>query len=177
MGIAHHGRVPDVERTDRALLDPQRPRYHFLPPPSWMNDPKPFYWRGEYHVSFQYCPGVPYSADKHWGHAVSTDLIRWRELPVALSPTPGGADQDGCWTGCVVEDGGRFHILDTGIPQLVRPGPVQVQCLATSTDLVSWDKDPGNPVIPASQKPEGFGDTFRDPCAWKEDDTWYVVRR
>ena len=50
-----------------------------------------------------------------------------------------------------------------------------MQCLATSDDLVTWEKYTGNPVIPASQKPEGFGDTFRDPQAWREDDAWYCI--
>jgi beta-fructofuranosidase len=155
--------------------DPHRPRYHFLPAPSWINDPKPFYWDGAYHVFFQYCPGIPYSGNKHWGHAVSRDLVHWEELPVALAPTPGGVDQDGCWTGCVLEHGGTFHILYTAIPH-VEPGRVdQVQSLATSTDLVHWEKYPGNPVISAAQKPQGFGNTFRDPQAWREEDAWYCV--
>jgi beta-fructofuranosidase len=158
-----------------AARDPHRPRYHLVPPPSWINDPKPFFWDGVYHVFFQYCPGVPYSARKHWGHAVSRDLARWRELPVALAPTPGGPDAGGCWTGCVVEDRGRFHILYTGVPHLTRPHFDQVQCLATSADLVTWEKYAGNPVIPASQKPRGFGDTFRDPQAWREEDAWYCI--
>ena len=160
---------------ERAARDPHRPRYHFLPAPSWINDPKPFFWEGVYHVYFQYCPGIPYSANKHWGHAVSRDLVHWEELPVALAPTPGGPDQDGCWTGCVLEHDGTFHILYTAIPHLTRPHFDQVQSLATSTDLVKWDKYPRNPVIPASQKPAGFGDTFRDPQAWREDDAWYCV--
>ena len=154
-----------------------RPTFHFLPAPSWINDPKPFFWDGAYHVFFQYCPGIPYSGIKHWGHAVSRDLAHWEELPIALSPTPGGPDQDGCWTGCVLEHEGRFHILYTGIPHLTRPSFEQVQCLATSDDLVHWRKHPANPVIPASQKPAGFGDTFRDPQAWRDPDdgAWYCV--
>jgi beta-fructofuranosidase len=158
-----------------AVNDPHRPRYHFVPPPSWINDPKPFCWDGVYHVFFQYCPGVPYSGLKHWGHAISRDLTHWQELPVALSPTLGGPDAQGCWTGCVLEHDGRFHILYTGIPHLTRSHFDQVQCLATSTDLVTWEKYAGNPVIPAAQKPAGFGDTFRDPQAWREDDVWYCV--
>ena len=158
--------------------DPHRPRYHFLPPqPCWINDPKPFYWDGVYHDFFQYCPGIAYSGVKHWGHAVSRDLAHWDELPVALSPTPGGPDQDGCWTGCVVRDEAheRFAILYTGIPRLERPAPLQVQCLATSTDLVHWEKYPGNPVIPMEQKPAGYGHTFRDPQAWWEDGGWSCI--
>ena len=158
-----------------APSDPHRPRYHFGPPPSWINDPKPFFWNGVYHVYFQYCPGIPYSGNKHWGHAISRDLAHWEELPIALTPTPGGPDADGCWTGCVLEDGGKFHILYTAIPHLTRPHFAQVQCLATSDDLVTWQKYAANPVIAASQQPAGFGDTFRDPQAWREDDGWYCI--
>ena len=137
-----------------------------MPPKNWMNDPKPFFWKGEYHVFFQYNPHEPIARLIHWGHAVSRDLVHWEMLPIALAPTPGGPDKDGCWTGCCVEKDGLFHILYTG----VHP---QVQCLATSSDLITWEKYPGNPVI--SSPPEGFGDCWRDPCAWKESDAWYML--
>src|SRR2546430_15929114 len=88
--------------------------------------------------------------------------VHWEELPIALAPTPGGPDQDGCFTGCVVEEGGRFHILYTGIPRLQ---PLhQVQCLASSEDLITWEKYLGDPAI--AEPPDGFGECFRDPCAW-----------
>ncbi len=53
-----------------------------------------------------------------WGHAFSTDLVRWRHLPVALAPTPGTLDRDGCFSGCsVVDDAtGLPTILYTGAP-------------------------------------------------------------
>ena len=52
-----------------------------------------------------------------WGHAVSDDLVRWRHLPPALVPTPGGRDADGCFSGCAVVDPatGRPAILYTGV--------------------------------------------------------------
>jgi len=131
-----------------------------------MNDPKPFFWSGEYHVFYQYNPHEPVPRLINWGHAVSRDLAHWETLPIALTPTPGGPDKDGCWTGCCVEKDGLFHILYTG----VHP---QVQCLATSSDLINWAKRPGNPVI--AGPPEGFGPCWRDPCAWKESDAWYMV--
>ena len=148
------------------MVDRDRPAYHFLPPKNWMNDPKPFFWNGEYHVFFQYNPHEPVARLIHWGHAVSRDLVHWEMLPIALAPTPGGPDKDGCWTGCCVEKDGLFHILYTG----VHP---QVQCLATSDDLITWEKYPGNPVI--STRPEGFGDCWRDPCAWREGDRWLML--
>ncbi len=145
--------------------DLDRPVYHFQPPPSWMNDPKPFFTKGEYHIFFQYNPNAPYHALIQWGHAVSRDLVHWKQLPNALAPTPDGPDKDGCWTGCCVEKDGVYHILYTG----VHP---QVQCLATSKDMITWKKQK-EPML--SAQPVGFGDCWRDPCAWKERDAWYML--
>lgn len=142
-----------------------RPSYHFQPPADWMNDPKPFFWQGTYHVFFQYSPGSNWDL-RHWGHAASSDLVHWEQLPSALSPDPTGPDKDGCWTGCVVQDRGRFYIFYTG----VHP---QVQCLAISNDLISWRKYEANPVI--ATKPQGFGECFRDPCVWREEDAWRMI--
>ena len=85
--------------------DPRRPQYHLLPAANWMNDPNgPIYWKGQYHMFFQYNPNGAYWGDMHWAHAVSPDMVHWRHLPVALSPTPGGPTVKGvfrearsCW--------------------------------------------------------------------------------
>lgn len=34
-----------------------------------------------------------------WAHAASSDLVRWQHLPIAITPTPGGPDADGCFSG------------------------------------------------------------------------------
>ncbi|MFO7916968.1 MAG: glycoside hydrolase family 32 protein [Anaerolineae bacterium] len=146
-----------------------RPQYHFLPLANWMNDPNGLIqWEGRTHLFYQHNPNGPHSAQKHWGHAVSDDLAHWTHLPIALAPTPGGPDEDGCYTGCAVNDGGTPTLVYTG----VHP---QVQCIATSSDgLLTWDKHEGNPVI--SSPPEGMETTgFRDPYVWKEDDDWYMI--
>src|ERR1700679_3902797 len=80
--------------------DPLRPQFHLLPPANWINDPNaPIYWHGNYHMLYQYNPDGAYWGDMHWGHAISTDMIHWKHLPMALSPMPGGPDADGCFTG------------------------------------------------------------------------------
>ena len=64
------------------MSDPHRPRYHFLPPSAWMNDPNGLIqWEGRYHLFYQYDPAFgdtsrsdPAAIGKHWGHAVSDDL-------------------------------------------------------------------------------------------------------
>jgi beta-fructofuranosidase len=150
--------------------DLHRPVYHFSPD-QWMNDPIPFFWNGEHHIFYQHNPNGAFWGTMHWGHAVSRDLVHWTPLPIALAPTPGGPDQDGCFTGCVAEERGLFHILYTGIPRL---SPLQqVQCLASSPDLVTWEKPASNPAI--AEPPPGFGECFRDPCAWREGDGWRMV--
>ncbi|MEY4462314.1 MAG: hypothetical protein RLY98_854, partial [Bacteroidota bacterium] len=64
-----------------------RPDLHFSPKANWINDPNGLvYFEGEYHLFFQYYPHDMIWGPMHWGHAVSTDLIHWEELDVALEP-------------------------------------------------------------------------------------------
>lgn len=151
--------------------DPHRPTYHFLPPANWMNDPNGVVqWKGTYHLFYQYNPYSPLFGNMHWGHAVSSDLVHWRHLPIALAPTPGGVDEDGCWSGCIVNNNGVPTIIYSGN----RNGK-QRPCIATShDDLLTWEKYTGNPVIPAPPSGMEIVD-FRDHCVWKEENTWYQL--
>jgi beta-fructofuranosidase len=156
---------------ERPSTDPHRPRYHFVPPANWLNDPNGLIqWNGEYHMFYQYNPNGPFHGTIHWGHTVSTDLVHWEHLPVALAPEPGTADEDGCWSGCAVDDG--------GVPTLIYSGNrngVQRACVATSTDgLLTWQKHPANPVI--AEPPTGLHlVAFRDHSVWREDGAWYQL--
>jgi len=62
-----------------------RPQFHFSPEASWMNDPNGMvFFRDEYHLFYQYYPDSTVWGPMHWGHAVSSDMVRWTHLPVAL---------------------------------------------------------------------------------------------
>jgi beta-fructofuranosidase len=153
--------------------DRARPRYHFLPPANWMNDPNGLIqWRGQYHLFYQHNPAAPDWGPPSWGHAVSDDLVHWADWPLALVPTPGGPDAGGCWSGCAVDDHGTPTLIYTG----VHP---QVQCLATSDDgLLTWHKDPANPIVagpPPGLDVVGESPGFRDPNVWREGETWYML--
>jgi beta-fructofuranosidase len=169
----------------KLAADPRRPQFHLMPPANWMNDPNgPIYWHGKYHMFYQYNPDGAYWGDMHWGHATSPDMIHWTHLPVALSPTPGGPDSGGCFTGTTVVDAGTVTAIYTGVVSVpedqatIRNGPNsfrESQCLATSSDpeLKQWTKLPG-PIIdapPAGMHVKGF----RDPSPWRHGEWWYMT--
>lgn len=163
---------PNDEPRRRLAHDSHRPQYHFLPPANWMNDPNGLiHWQGQYHMFYQYNPHGPLPRLMHWGHAVSPDMLHWTDLPIALTPVAGEPDQNGCWSGCTVDNGGVPTIFYTGVfPQVV--------CRATgSPDLMTWQKFEGNPVIagPPAELAPNAGGNFRDPFVWEEAGVWYMV--
>jgi beta-fructofuranosidase len=158
-------------RREGSAGDAHRPRYHFLPPAGWLNDPNGLiHWQGVYHLFYQHNPYSAHHERIHWGHATSVDLVHWTRRPIALAPTPGSPDEDGCFSGCAVDNDGTPTLVYTGVR-----GPAQLPCVVTSADdLITWRKHPGNPVIAA---PPGDLDlvAFRDHSVWREGDTWYQV--
>ncbi|HET6208591.1 MAG TPA: glycoside hydrolase family 32 protein [Terracidiphilus sp.] len=164
--------------------DPARPAYHLLPPHNWMNDPNgPIWWKGKYHLFYQLNPHAAVWGDMHWGHAVSPDMIHWHHESIALTPTPGGADSEGCFSGSAVVYNGVPTFIYTGVQNAppdkatIRDGTDKLretQMIATAEDdgLLRWKKLE-TPVI--ATPPRGMPVTgFRDPCPWKEADGWYV---
>lgn len=140
-----------------------RPRYHFTPKRNWINDPNGLvYFQGEYHLFYQYNPAGPSHDNMSWGHAVSADLLRWKELPVALPYAAGVM----AFSGSAVVDWANTSGFAAGEnPPLVAVftghHPIQKrqdQRLAYSTDQGrSWMLYTGNPVLDL-----GLRD-FRDP--------------
>lgn len=165
--------------------DPLRPQYHLLPSHNWMNDPNgPIYFRGRYHMFHQYNPQGAIWGNMNWAHATSPDMLHWRHEPIAISPSQGGPDQDGVFSGSAVLDDGIPTVIYTGVAPpsgndaTLRDGVHtwrETQCLAVAQDenLRGWRKLPA-PVIAAP--PAELGVTgFRDPMLWREDKKWMLV--
>ncbi len=181
-GLSLQGGSPAIEAIAH---DPLRPAYHLLPPHNWMNDPNgPIWWKGKYHLFYQLNPHAAVWGDMHWGHAISTDMVHWHHEPIALAPTPGGPDSEGCFTGSAVVSNGVPTIIYTGVQNAppdqatIRDGSDKLretQMIATAEDdnLLRWKKDE-TPVI-ATPPPDVKVTGFRDPCPWKEADAWYMV--
>jgi beta-fructofuranosidase len=157
-----------------------RPAFHITGGVGWINDPNGFsVYKGEYHLFFQY---HPYSLDwgpMHWGHVKTKDFIRWERLPIALAPDA-PFDQDGRFSGSAIElPDGRQLLMYTGVRRVRREDSViqdiQHQCVAVGNGI-DYEKYDGNPVLDASDLPEGASkQDFRDPKIWRQGDTYYAV--
>lgn len=159
-------------------MDLYRPIFHFMPENNWMNDPNgPIFYKGEYHLFYQYNPNGFEWGTIHWGHAKSKDLVHWEHLPIALYPS-NELGEDHCFSGCaVVNDEGVPTLFYTSIGSGDRHQTVGAeQWMATSSDdMITWDKHTGNPVVSLQHHGEMDIREWRDPFVWKEGEQWLMV--
>lgn len=163
------------------ILPTQRPAYHLTPYVGWMNDPNGFcYYKGQYHLFYQYYPYGTIWGPMHWGHAVSADLLHWTYRPCALAPDSPADDGAGCFSGSAVEmDDGRQLLLYTSVATEELPDgtqcDVQTQSIAIG-DGQDYSKPSCNPVLTAADLPEGFSRfDFRDPKVWRDENGVYYA--
>lgn len=161
-----------------------RPKFHFTPEENWMNDPNGmFYLNGNYHLFFQYYPASTVWGPMHWGHAISKDLVKWKELTIALYPDEKGY----IFSGSAVVDNNNTSgfkkddktpivaMFTYHDPKLEKEGKInyQSQGIAYSLDEgITWTKYTENPVI----NNPGIKD-FRDPkVSWDAiHNQWILV--
>lgn len=153
-----------------------RQNMHLCSPVGWLNDPNGFiYYKGEYHLFYQFYPYGPHWSSMHWGHVKSKDLITWEHLPVALAPSESyDDDQDGgCFSGTTIEKDGKLYAFYTGVVH--RDGEViQTQNLAFSEDGIHFEKYKNNPIIEMDY-PGATPEMFRDPKVWKHGDAYHMI--
>jgi beta-fructofuranosidase len=103
------------ERGSALVTEEERPVFHFSPRTGWLNDPNGFsFYRGQYHLFYQYHPYSFYWGPMHWGHAVSDDMISWEYLPAAMAPDT-EYDWAGCFSGTAITlPDGRQLLMYTG---------------------------------------------------------------
>ena len=166
------------EASEKMIPADHRPSFHLSVRTGWMNDPNGFsYYKGRYHMFYQYYPYDSHWNSMHWGHAVSDDLLHWEYLPAALAPDE-SYDRDGCFSGnAMTLPDGRQLLMYTGVVQERQKNEAVVdwqnQCIAVG-DGVDYEKYENNPVIDAGDLPEGFSrQDFRDPKLWQKSDGTY----
>ncbi len=164
--------------------EPYRPQIHFSPEANWMNDPNGLiYYQGIYHLFFQYYPDSTIWGPMHWGHAISHDLVHWKQRAIALYPDSlgyifsGSAVVDEMNTSGLGMDGKTplIAIYTQHDPAGEKAGTslFQNQSIAYSLDAGnSWKKYSGNPVLRTPHLKD-----FRDPkLSWyPEQKKWILV--
>ena len=177
---AAKAQLTDTEKYDEKY----RLQTHFSPKAHWINDPNGmFYFNHTYHLFYQYYPGGNGWGPMHWGHAISKDLVHWKELPIALYPDSLGFIFSGS---AVVDSNNTSGFGKNGKPPLVAifthhdpkreqagKDNFQNQSLAYSLDEgYTWTKYSGNPVL----KNPGIRD-FRDPkvCWFAPEHKWIMT--
>ena len=153
-----------------AYDQPLRPQFHFTPLKNWMNDPNGLvYFKGEYHLFFQYNPFGNEWGHMSWGHAVSKDMVHWEQLPVAIPEANGVMIFSGSavvdWHNssgfCKSSSAGEDSCLVAIYAGYT--GKLQNQNIAYSNDRGrTWTKYSHNPVIDLHLA------NFRDPKVF-----WY----
>jgi fructan beta-fructosidase len=170
--------IPSKEKEAKTYSELYRPRYHFSPAKNWINDPNGLvYLQGEYHLFYQYNPFGTTWGHMSWGHAVSTDLLHWTHLPVALEEYANPATQDSTmiFSGTVVVD--HANSAGFGVDAMIAiytsnvhkngQGIAQHQSLAYSTDKGrTWKRYANNPILDIQRK------DFRDPKVF-----WYEATK
>ena len=165
--------------SERPYDQPWRPQYHFTPPENFMNDPNgTVFYKGEYHLFYQYNPQGRVWGHMSWGHAVSSDMVHWENLPVALREEPG---EYMVYSGSAVVDRDNTSGLCRNSDPQDRSCLVaiytaahrdqQKQHIAYSNDRGrTWTNYSGNPVVDLNAP------DFRDPSVfWYEPQKKWVM--
>ena len=133
-----------------------RPKYHYTPEKGWINDPNGLVFDGnKYHLFAQHYPDATKWGPMHWSHAVSTDLIHWQHMPIALYPDKLGM----CFSGSACIKDGKVALMYTS------HGDMERQSAAFSEDDIRFVPCTSNPVIdnpglPDYRDPKLFPNTF-----------------
>lgn len=165
-----------------AFQEIYRPQIHFTPEKNWMNDPNGLvYLNGEYHLFFQYNPYGDTWGHMSWGHATSSDLLHWKQLPVALEEyqDPSTSDSTMIFSGTAVIDKNNTAGFGTNAMVAIYTSHVhrnnavvvQHQSLAYSIDKgKTWKRYSKNPILDIQRK------DFRDPKVfWHEPKQKWIM--
>ncbi|MCK5174090.1 MAG: glycoside hydrolase family 32 protein [Planctomycetes bacterium] len=177
------GQMDPSHRTFASYLDvgydqSHRPQFHFTSRKNWLNDPNGLvYYDGEWHLFFQhYALGLG-SGTKTWGHAVSRDMVHWKQIPHAILPYSNGA----IWSGTAVIDhhnslGRQIGDTKTMVAYFTKthqPGFFQAAAYSTDKGRTFTLINKGEALV-ANQ---GYSRGERDPKVFwnKQNKKWVMV--
>ena len=184
--MSHDAFRPDLEREielsramtsvrsalAKAEAEPNRVAFHYRAPALWMNDPNgPIYYKGWYHVFYQFNPYGDHWGNMHWGHARSRDLVDWEDLPIALWPSK-ARGEDAIYSGSCFLGAGPLGpsspiAFYTSIGD--KRAPEQWSAMPEDDDLIKWSKSPTNPILTSTLQ------EWRDPFLFTYKGLDYMV--
>ncbi len=173
----------DISQQNVLTEDIYKTQYHGGPYQHWMNEPHaPFYYNGMYHLFFQQNIVGTYWRNICWGHLVSTDLVSWRPVKEAITPTENSVVPDGVWSGCAAYDKNGVPLLffTAGNDSFKKERLVSNQNIGVAypadlsdPELIDWVIYPELAV--EQQGGQGRSGEFRDPHIWREGDSWFMT--
>ncbi len=171
--------VAEIEKNADMTEGRFRLGHHLMPPVGWLNDPNGLCWyKGKYHVFFQYAPFDVEGGLKFWGHYTSEDMIDWKYEGTALYPDS-SYDCHGVYSGSALVDDGKLHLFFTGNVKIdgdydyINEGRETSTLHVESEDGIHFSNK--EEVISFSEYPEEFTCHIRDPKVWKENGKYFMV--
>ncbi|QYN55195.1 glycoside hydrolase family 32 protein [Lactobacillus panisapium] len=163
-----------IDKANETLKSNNIPRYkfHLTANSGWSNDPNGLiYFKNHYHVFFQNNPFAQNTSQIFWGHFVSTDLIKWKQVKFALAPNQ-EYDADGCFSGSAIVIKNKLILVYTGHKKIA-DSYLETVCLAESEDGIQFKKITNNPIILPNF--ENNTKRFRDPKIFSQSGFYYIL--
>ena len=176
-------RVLQMKENILMNLSPKKPKYrlkfHLMPPKGWMNDPNGLcFYKGLFHVFFQYAPSGPCAYERYWGHYTSPYCLHWKYEGIAIkSDCPW--DRNGAFSGCAFTDDGLLEIFYTG--NVEEEGDYDYVHTGRGANVIYLQSEDGvhfsekKLILTNKDYPEDYTCHVRDPKVWKENGTYHMV--
>lgn len=147
-------------------------KYHLYPTKGLLNDPNGLvFFKGQYHVFYQWNPLACNHTYKEWGHFVSDDLKTWQRVETALKPSIENLDSAGIYSGAAFVKDERLYVFYTGNVRDADGRSVKSsQMWAVSDDGIHFEK-----LGELFPHPAGFTKDVRDPMVWQGENGHYFL--